>query len=231
MTIAPTLSKSRLLLADDHPLIRSGMRAQLEPLGNFDIEEAWDAQSLETALSRAQCHKKPFDLALVDVMMPGMHGIDSLLQLCNAYADVAFIVVTGLDIQTITKRCRTQTNIRGVVDKSRSAPELRRLLDLAMMGIPIWGDTQESGASGGASGSASASAASNHARTGGSPSAALSGRLDAVANGVARGLSNAQVAYELGLTEGTVKAYLKEIFKTLGVSNRTQLSIKMQERG
>ncbi len=227
MTIAPTLSNSRLLLADDHPLIRSGMRAQLEPLGNFDIEEAWDAQSLETALSRAQCHKKPFDLALVDVMMPGMHGIDSLLQLCNAYADVAFIVVTGLDIQTITKRCRTQTNIRGVVDKSRSAPELRRLLDLAMMGIPIWGDTQESGASG----SASASAASNHARTGGSPSAALSGRLDAVANGVARGLSNAQVAYELGLTEGTVKAYLKEIFKTLGVSNRTQLSIKMQERG
>ena len=227
MTIAPTLSKSRLLLADDHPLIRSGMRAQLEPLGNFDIEEAWDAQSLETALSRAQCHKKPFDLALVDVMMPGMHGIDSLLQLCNLYADVAFIVVTGLDIQTITKRCRTQTNIRGVVDKSRSAPELRRLLDLAMMGIPIWGDTQESGASG----SASASAASNHARTGGSPSAALSGRLNAVANGVARGLSNAQVAHELGLTEGTVKAYLKEIFKTLGVSNRTQLSIKMQERG
>lgn len=223
MTIAPTAAKSRLLLADDHPLIRSGMRAQLEPLGNFDIEDAWDAQSLESALSKAQSHKKPFDLVLVDVMMPGMHGIESLLQLCNRYVDVAFIVVTGLDVQTITKCCRSQTNIRGVIDKSRSAPELRRLLDLAMMGIPIWVDTPDSVASG--------SAASNPTRLGGGQPAALSTRLDAVAKAVARGLSNAQVAIELGLTEGTVKAYLKEIFKTMGVSNRTQLSIKMQELG
>ncbi len=223
MNIVPTRSKSRLLLADDHPLIRSGMRAQLEPLGNFDIEEAWDAQSLESALSKAQSQKKPFDLALVDVMMPGMHGIESLLYLCSAYTDVAFIVVTGLDIQTITRRCRSQTNIRGVVDKSRSASELRRLLDIAMMGIPIWADAQDQGAP--------VIATSNQPPPCGSQPAALSLRLNAVAISVARGLSNAQVANELGLTEGTVKAYLKEIFKTLGVSNRTQLSIKMQERG
>ena len=53
MTIIQTTVRNRLLLADDHPLIRSGMHAQLEPLGNFDIEGAWDASSLESTLSKA----------------------------------------------------------------------------------------------------------------------------------------------------------------------------------
>lgn len=218
------MNRNRLLLADDHPLIRSGMRAQLEPLGNFEIEEAWDAKSLESALSKAQQQKKPFDLALVDVLMPGMQGIDNLLHLCTAYADVAFIVVTGLDVQTIGKRCRSQTNIRGVIDKSRSSSELRRLVDLAMMGIPIWEDLQDGRAAGGQAAALGAAAAASQPTP-------LSARLAEVAHCVARGLSNAQVAVEMGLTEGTVKAYLKDIFKILGVSNRTQLAIKMQERG
>ena len=215
--------KNRLLLADDHPLIRSGMRAQLEPLGDFDIEEAWDAQSLDAALHKAQLQRNSFDLALVDVMMPGMHGIDSLLHLCAAYPDVAFIVVTGLEVPAIVNRCRGQNNIRGVIDKSRSTAELRRLVDLALMGIPIWADTVESRVATSAPGETHVFA-KLHAPV-------LSARLEEVALCVARGLSNAQVANELGLTEGTVKTYLKDIFKTLGVSNRTQLSIKMQERG
>lgn len=213
-------SRNRLLLADDHPLIRSGMRAQLEPLGNFEIEEAWDAQSLESALSKAQLQKKSFDLALVDVMMPGMHDVAKLLHLCARFSEVAFIVVTGLDVPSIAKRCKHQTNIRGVVDKSRSPSELRRLVDLAMMGIPIWGDLED----GLEPNTTPASAAGVTAQV--SP---LSARLEEVARCVARGLSNAQVATELKLTEGTVKAYLKDIFKILGVSNRTQLAIKMQE--
>ena len=218
-----TTNRSRLLLADDHPLIRSGMRAQLEPLGSFEIEEAWDAKSLESALSKAQLHKRPFDLALVDVMMPGMQDITNLLHLCAAYPSVAFIVVTGLDVQTIGKRCRSQTNIRGVIDKSRSSSELRRLVDLAMLGIPMWDDAAHDGRAPGSTPAGVAAAASHPVP--------LSARLSEVAHCVARGLSNAQVATELRLTEGTVKAYLKDIFKILGVSNRTQLAIKMQERG
>lgn len=222
MTNASASIRSRLLLADDHPLIRSGMRAQLEHLGNFDIEEAWDCQSLESALSKARSHNKPFDLALVDVMMPGMNGIDSVLLLCSKYLDVAFVVVTGMDVQAIIKRCKGQTNIRGLIDKSRSTYELRRLVDLAMLGIPIWPEVRDTGSHG--------NALSAPNPTGRAQPTALSVRLEEVANCVARGLSNAQVARELGLTEGTVKAYLKDIFKTLGVSNRTQLSIKIQER-
>jgi DNA-binding NarL/FixJ family response regulator len=55
----------------------------------------------------------------------------------------------------------------------------------------------------------------------------LSPRQRDVALAVARGLTNAQIAAELGLTEGTVKAYLKDVFRILGASNRTQLALRM----
>ncbi len=209
----------RLLIADDHPLIRSGMRAQLEPLGCLHIEEAWDGASLKAALARNPA-ATPIDLALIDLMMPGMHGVDSLLALCRAYPDVAVLVVTGLDSTPLIPMLRTQPNVRGLLDKSRSATELRRLVDLALAGVPVWPDVAQ------AKGLASVQA--------GSPRSALvdldglTPRQQEVAACVARGLSNSQTAEELGLTEGTVKAYLKDIFRSLGVSNRTQLSVRLR---
>jgi DNA-binding NarL/FixJ family response regulator len=88
----------QLLIADDHPLIRSGMRSQIEPLGGdkrFDVHEAGDAASLRTALARAQARGQPVELALVDVMMPGMQGAASVLELAQSFPQVAFLVVTA----------------------------------------------------------------------------------------------------------------------------------------
>jgi DNA-binding NarL/FixJ family response regulator len=58
----------------------------------------------------------------------------------------------------------------------------------------------------------------------------LSPRQRDVAHAVARGLTNAQIAAEQGLTEGTVKAYLKDAFRILGASNRTQLALRMGDQ-
>ncbi len=215
----PLSPTRRLLIADDHPLIRSGMRAQLEPLGCLQIEEAWDGASLKAALARNPA-ATPIDLALIDLMMPGMDGVNSLLALCRAYPDVAVLVVTGLDSTPLIPMLRTQPNLRGLLDKSRSATELRRLVDLALAGVPVWPDGAQ------VKGLANVQV--------GSPRSALvdmdglTPRLQEVAACVARGLSNSQTAEELGLTEGTVKAYLKDIFRSLGVSNRTQLSVRLR---
>ena len=207
---------TRLLLADDHPLIRSGMRAQLEPLGRFDIREAWDAASLRAALAGASADA-PIDLALVDIMMPGMQGVASLLELCRSYPEVAVLVVTGLDPAPLMQACRTQANIRGLIDKGRSAAELRSVVDLALAGVHVWPATNPHAAMALAT---EAAKTDMHARFDG-----LSARQQQVAQCVARGLSNAQAAQALGLTESTVKAYLKDIFRALGVSNRTQLAL------
>jgi DNA-binding NarL/FixJ family response regulator len=232
----------QLLIADDHPLIRSGMRSQIEPLGGegrFVIHEAGDAASLRTALMRAQARAQPVELALVDVMMPGMQGAASVLELAQSYPQVAFLVVTGLPVAQLLPQLRTQANIRGVLDKSHSAADLRRAIDLALAGVPVWpaSDSMPMGwqdlplntinsvanyvDSMSAIGHISSQAPSSDA------SQALSPRQRDVALAVARGLTNAQIAAELGLTEGTVKAYLKDVFRILGASNRTQLALRM----
>ena len=230
-------TQTHLLIADDHPLIRSGMRAQLEPLGgsgSFRVSEAFDAASLRSQLAQSLVSGQPVELALVDVMMPGMQGAASVLALAQAFPQVAFLVVTALPLAQIAPILRSQANIRGMLDKSHSAAELRRVIDLALAGVPVWPsevsapmqllDTMNSIVFGAdfMPGTGQNSIENMALR-------ALSPRQREVAWAVARGLSNAQIASELGLTEGTVKAYLKDIFRNVGVSNRTQLALRLQE--
>jgi DNA-binding NarL/FixJ family response regulator len=244
MTDAPWKAASiQLLIADDHPLIRSGMRAQIEPLGGsqrFTVHEAGDAMGLRQALAKAQACQQPVDLALVDLMMPGMQGAQTAVELAQAYPQVAFLIVTGLPHGSWIHRLREQSNIRGVLGKNHGAADLRRAIDLALAGVQVWEDASthpaalpitfndiNSGAFDAdfirANGGFEAESATPDALT------ALSPRQRDVSVAVARGLSNAQIAAELGLTQGTVKAYLKDIFKALGVSNRTQLALRLRQ--
>ncbi len=232
----------QLLIADDHPLIRSGMRSQIEPLGGegrFCVHEAGDAASVRHVLSCAQARGQAVELALVDVMMPGMQGAASVLELAQSFPQVAFLVVTGLPVAQLLPMLRTQPNIRGVIDKSHGAADLRRAIDLALAGVPVWpatdsmpigwqdnpSTTTQSIAS--YSGFMPATGHFLSKNSSREASQRLSPRQRDVALAVARGLTNAQIATELGLTEGTVKAYLKDIFRILGASNRTQLALRL----
>jgi DNA-binding NarL/FixJ family response regulator len=232
----------QLLIADDHPLIRSGMRSQIEPLGGesrFAVHEAGDAASLRTVLARAQARGQPVELALVDVMMPGMQGAASVLQLAQSFPQVAFLVVTGLPVAQLLPMLRAQPNVRGVLDKGHSAADLRRAIDLALAGVPVWPATDSMPMGWQELPLNTTNSIALHADSmpaigyfsSQNPSseayAALSPRQRDVALAVARGLTNAQIAVELGLTEGTVKAYLKDVFRILGASNRTQLALRM----
>ncbi len=232
----------QLLIADDHPLIRSGMRSQIEPLGGEDrfcVHEAGDESSLRAALSRAQARGQPVELALVDVMMPGMQGVASVLELAQSFPQVAFLVVTGLPVAQLLPMLRTQPNIRGVIDKSHGAADLRRSIDLALVGVPVWPASDSmpmdwqntpSNAMNSIAARAAYMPANGHLsikNTFSDTLLGLSPRQRDVAQAVARGLTNAQIATELGLTEGTVKAYLKDVFRVLGASNRTQLALRM----
>jgi DNA-binding NarL/FixJ family response regulator len=236
----------QLLIADDHPLIRSGMRSQIEPIGGesrFCVHEAGDAASLRAALARAQARGLPVELALVDVMMPGMQGADSVLELAQGFPQVAFLVVTGLPVAQLLPMLRSQPNIRGVLDKGHSAADLRRAIDLALAGVPVWPatDSRPMGwqdmpslaphSISSRADSMSATSFFSSQNSSSEPSQGLSPRQRDVALAVARGLTNAQIAAELGLTEGTVKAYLKDVFRILGASNRTQLALRMGGQG
>jgi DNA-binding NarL/FixJ family response regulator len=207
-----TAMQQTLLIADDHPLIRIGMKTQLEQLGRFRILEAWDQKSLHEAVRG----ERAIDLALLDLVMPGSTDPQWLHRFCETYPDLPIMVVTAQDLASHAQALGRYPNVRGLVDKSRSAADLRAIVDLALAGVRVWPELADRG------GLAAPRAGEHQPR---SAAQQLAGRQRDVALLIAEGMTNREVAERLGLTEGTVKNYVKEIFRAVGVSNRTQLAL------
>ncbi|MBH1964066.1 MAG: response regulator transcription factor [Comamonadaceae bacterium] len=198
---------ARILLADDHEIVRDGLAAHLRMLGDFEIVHAWNLSTLLASAGPPGC-----DLAIVDVHMPGMEGGQGLAALCVPHPALPVIIITGAAALPHAAEWRSWPNVRAIVHKSSPMAQLRAAVDLALARAPAvptlmpepWGDADALGT--------------------------LSPRLTQVAQAVAQGLSNQQIAIALGLSEGTVKQYLKEIFRTLGVTSRTQLALLLHRR-
>lgn len=223
MSTAPPVEVT-LLLADDHSLIRAGMRSQLEMLGCFRILEAWDAASLESVLLR----EPHIDLALIDIMMPGMSTWQASFDFCARHARLPVLIVTGLDPTPFVARFQSLVNVRGLITKQHSASALRSVVDLALAGHPVWTNAALASAQPIRSAPGAPFGQGSNPRPAKRPVNTLTPRLHQVACLVADGLRNAEIARQLGLSEGTVKNYIKEIFNLVGVSNRTQLALKLQ---
>lgn len=204
-----TTRPPRVLLADDHELVRAGLQAQLQRLGSFETVHAW---SRETLL-RAAAIPPGCALALVDLNMPGMNGAEGVAALCEAHPNLPVIVITGAGRDDVLSQSRAWsqcTNICGVLHKTGQADALRGLIDIALTSPratrkPVLLGTAEV----------------PHVRT-----SALTQRQREVAMAAAGGMTNQQIAAALALTEGTVKNHLQTVFRLLGVSNRTQLALR-----
>ncbi|WP_186764675.1 response regulator transcription factor [Comamonas flocculans] len=197
----------RILLADDHEIVRVGLAAQLGLLGCYEFVHAWSL----TTLLQAAAQPPGCDLAIVDVYMPGMGAGQGLASLCEAHPHLPLIILSGASTLPHASQWRRWPSVRAILHKSGPLDGLRAAIDLALAGaapspasiaLPapdVWGHLDAL--------------------------AALSARVARVARLAAQGLSNAQIAGELGLSEGSVKQYLKQAFRELGVMNRTQLSL------
>ena len=219
----------KILLADDHALIRSGLRNELVEL-DADVEfvEAWDADSLRQMFDTHD----DLDLALVDLTMPGMDGAQTIGDLRQDFPD-------GAADRALRRRIRT--------------PKCTAVLRAGAAGfIPKIGDCQghAAGDPAGSRGRAiSAAATDAHARrrrvaarghasqmTAPAESRRLrAGRLGLLSPRqrevfalLAKGLSNKMIARELNVTEGTVKSHVATIFDVLNVHNRVSAVAEAQ---
>lgn len=188
-----------VLIADDHVLVRDGIRLLVSGiLEGADFLEASDGPSLQHLLQT----RRDIDLALVDLNMPGMDKGFRLLELARLPNCPALIVVSALTSPDVVRRTLAISSVHAFVPKSATSAHMRQAIEAALQGIKL-------------PFSPSVDAASQ-------PEVTLTPRLEEVRALLRQGMSNKLIASTLGISEGTVKNHMTEIFRALNVSNRTQ---------
>lgn len=217
----------RVLIADDHPLFRDGLRALLQQLEE-DVT-VHEAGTLPDALQLAQAKAADFDLMLVDLRMPGANGFEGVKALRAAAPKAPLVVISGYETKRNAEQA-LEAGAAGFIPKSTSASVTLNALKLVLLGevyVPpslIYGPQTDDPES--EIGAPSAAAGLNLAKL-----APLTQRqLDVLAL-IGQGKSNKDIAEKLGISEGTVKVHVGAILKVLGATNRTQAALMAIEMG
>lgn len=203
----------RLLIADDHPIIISGLEALLR---DTDYEIVATAPDGEAAL--AQLDEANPDVLILDERMPRLSGVEVLRRLRDV-GDTRPVVLLTADLSDRKLLDAVELGVEGIVLKESAQSLMIACLDEVVRGgrwlePSLVQHALDLKLKEGASGNGFSS---------------LSRREAAIVALVAQGLRNREIAGQLGLTEGTVKVYLHRIYEKLGVTNRTELAILARE--
>jgi DNA-binding NarL/FixJ family response regulator len=198
----------RLLIADDHPLFRTALREAMTDTGAKIAE----AGSFDEA-SRALEADSRFDLVLLDLNMPGVSGFSGLMYLRAQYPAVPVVVVSANEDPSVIRRCM-DFGASGFIPKTLDVETMRGAVRAVLAG-DSWTPPDVDLA-----GAVDDQSAKLAARLG-----TLTPQQVRVLMMLSQGLLNKQIAYELGVSEATVKAHVSAILSKLGVESRTQAVI------
>jgi DNA-binding NarL/FixJ family response regulator len=203
-------SAFRVLIADDHPLMVGGLRqAVLAAAPDAEIAIAQDFDSMVAALGASP----DTDLVLLDLTMPGVRGFSGLLFLRAEHPSTPVIVVSGHEDRAVIRHCM-EFGAAGFIPKTNSLDTMRGAIAQVLDGgrwTPADFDLN----------SAPIGQSTAMARR----LASLTPQQIRVLMMLSQGLLNKQIAYELSVSEATVKAHVSAIFQKLGVESRTQAVI------
>jgi DNA-binding NarL/FixJ family response regulator len=213
----------RILVVDDHALVRRGLTYVVKE--GFPDAEVLEAESSAVALEIFRAGK-PIDLALVDVRMPDLDGLELLRAIKGEWADVPVIMLSTYENAPYVKRALAD-GAAGYLLKDATPEDLAQAIHVALSGsgnvlsprvIQNLFEDQESAASNGTNG-------------GRRNEYSLTQRENDILALLAEGRSNRDIAQRLFLSEKTVKAHLAAIFRKLGVTNRTQAAMVAVQMG
>lgn len=209
-------SSLKFVVADDHPLFRGALRQALVGLGNdIRILEAGDFEAAQ-AIVAAQ---DDIDLLLLDLHMPGASGLSGLVAMRAAFPATPVIVVSASDAAQTVRRA-LELGASGFISKSSSMDEIRSAVRQVLEGgvaMPAHLDL-------GTEGDAEVSQLIRRLQS-------LTPQQTRVLTMLASGLLNKQIAYELDVSEATVKAHVSAVLQKLGVDSRTQAVILLSKLG
>ena len=198
----------RIIIVDDHPLFRAALRQTLEGRdSDMVFEEAGDIEGLSAALEA----NRDCDLVLLDLNMPGVRGFSGLLLLRAQFPEVPVMIVSAVEDTSVIRRC-FDLGASGLLSKSESAARIRESIDTILAGglwvpegVSLDGQDEQTEVL---------------ARL-----ATLTPQQIRVLMMLSDGLMNKQIAYELSISEATVKAHVSAILQKLSVDSRTQAVI------
>ena len=201
----------RILIADDHGLLRDTLVMFLEGTGGMSTETA---QDLPGALAMA-AQNGPFDVVILDFNMPGMNGLDGLRAALEAIESTPVALISGVASREDAEKA-LDMGAAGFLPKTLSAKSLVNAVRFMAMGekyAPIDFMTAREDEQ-------------VH------PLAEkLSAREMQVLRGLTEGKSNKEIARDLDLTEPTIKLHMKTLYRKVGASNRTQAALIARDQG
>ncbi|MBB3811349.1 DNA-binding NarL/FixJ family response regulator [Pseudochelatococcus contaminans] len=201
---------ARIAIADDHPLFRGALRQAVEAVvPGTEITESGNFESLLEVLA----HADSVDLALLDLTLPDVQGFSGLLYLRAQYPEVPVVIVSANDDPVVIRRS-IEFGASGFIPKSLDVPTMGAVFETILAGntwIPPDIDLNQP----------------TDQETGELVRrvASLTPQQVRVLMMLSQGLLNKQIAYELAVSEATVKAHVSAILQKLGVESRTQAVI------
>jgi len=208
----------RLLIIDDHEMVREGLKAMLDAEPDFAI--VGDAANAEQALEMIE--RLTPDVVLLDIRLPGVSGIDLCRTVASQYPQTAVLILTTFTDESLVAQC-IQAEARGFIVKDIERFDLKRSIRAVARGEAVIDPkaavvvlaqlrrapqvNQES-----------------------SPEP-LSTQQIVILRLIAQGLSSREIATRLYLSENTVKGYVQEILHRLGVKNRTEAVMVAVKQG
>jgi len=201
----------RLMLVDDHPVVRDGLHGVFAVDEDFEVvAEAGDGQE---ALARAA--RVEVDVVLLDLRMPRMGGVETIRALATQAPDVRVLVLTTFDTDRDVLPA-IEAGATGYLLKDASAAELKSAVRAAYAGQPVLAPSV-------------AGRLIGQVRRG--PDSALSPREVEVLRLVAAGTTNRETARRLLISEATVKTHLLHLYEKLGVNDRAAAVSEAYQRG
>ncbi len=207
----------RILIADDHPVFRFGLRALLE--AQTDMTVVGEAESGKEAIKMAQSLQP--DILLMDVNMPDLNGIEATKQITSVENHPAVLIITMFDDDTVFTAM--QAGARGYLLKGAKKGETLRAIRAVANGEVIF--------SPGVAGQMMAFFMQGGKVSTPEPFPELKPREREILELLAQGLTNPAIAEKLSLSPKTIRNQVSNIFSKLQVASRTEAIIKAREAG
>jgi DNA-binding NarL/FixJ family response regulator len=217
-TEPPTADPIRIVLADDHPVYRDGLRALIDR--SPDLELVGEAATGSEAVAIV-ADSQP-GVVLMDIRMPGMSGIEATRQILETQPETRILVLTmSEDDDSLFAAMRA--GARGYLPKDANSEDLVRAIRAVAVGDVIFGESIATRLQSFFRG--------DRGRAASDPFPELTDREDEVLELIARGQSNAEIARRLQISDKTVRNHVANVFNKLHVADRSQAIVRAREAG